>query len=69
MGRKVGAVPFLGGAGFPPNTMWPGQRPTSMTNFILFHPTVWPQYTNVTDKQARKQFLYCITDIRRNNTR
>jgi len=29
MGRKVGAVPLLGGAGCPSNTMWPGPRPTS----------------------------------------
>jgi len=29
--------------GSPPNTMWPGQRPTSLPNGILIHPTVWPQ--------------------------
>jgi len=24
-----------------------------MPSFILIHPTIWPQYTNVTDKQDR----------------
>jgi len=28
-------------------------RPTSVPSFILIHPTVWPQYTNVTDRQDR----------------
>jgi len=32
--------------------MWPGPRPTCMPSFILIRPTVWPQYTNVTDKQT-----------------
>jgi len=40
-------------AGFPPNTMWPGLRPTCMPSFILIHPTVWPQCTNVIDRQDR----------------
>jgi len=44
-------VPLLQGAGSPSNTMWPGSRPTSMPSFVLIHPTVWPQYTNVTDRQ------------------
>ena len=48
-----GAVPLLGGAGSPSNTMWPGPRPTCMPSFILIHPTVWPQYTNVTDRTYR----------------
>jgi len=50
MGRKLGeAVPLRGGgAGSPSNIMWPGQRPTGMPSFIVIHPTVWPQYTNVT---------------------
>jgi len=48
IGRKVGVLcPFLGAAGFPPNTMWPGPRPTFNLSFIfLIHPSVWPQYTN-----------------------
>jgi len=39
-----------GGAGSPSNTMWPGPRPTCTPSFILIHPAVWPQYTNVTDR-------------------
>jgi len=35
----------------PSNTMSPGPKPTSTPNGILIHRTVWPQYTNVTDRQ------------------
>jgi len=53
MAEKWEAVRFgKGGAGSPSNTMWPGPRPTYMPSFILIHPTVWPQYTNVTDRQT-----------------
>jgi len=31
-----------------------GQRPTCMSSFILIHPAVWPQYTNVTDRTDRQ---------------
>ena len=51
MGRKLGAVArWRAGAESPSNTMWPGPRPTCTPSFILIHPTVWPQYTNVTDR-------------------
>ena len=52
---KLGApLPFGGGgAGSPFNTMWQGPRPTCMPSFILIRPTVWPQCTNVTDRQDR----------------
>ena len=54
MGRKLGAVHLLGvGAGSPSNTMWLGPRPTCTPSFILIHPTVCPQYTDVTDRQDR----------------
>ena len=53
MSQKLGAMPPFGGAGSPSNTMWPGLRPTCMPNFILIHPAVWPQYTNITDRQDR----------------
>jgi len=43
-----------GGDRSPPNTMWPGPRPTCMPSFILIRPTVWPQYTNVTDRQTNR---------------
>jgi len=46
-------VVYMGGAGSPSNTMWSRSRPTSMP--ILIHPTVWPQYTNVTDRQTDRQ--------------
>jgi len=54
MGQKLGgAVPLWGrGAGSPSNTMWPGPKPTCMPSFILIRQTVWPQYTNVTDRQT-----------------
>jgi len=52
MDQKLGLCPFCGGrAGSPSKTLWPGPRPTSMPSFILIHPTVWPQYSNVTDRQ------------------
>jgi len=38
---------------WPSNTMWPGPSPTYIPSFILIHPTVWPQYTNVTDRTDR----------------
>jgi len=50
----VGAVPLWGGRdGSPFSTIWPGPRPTCMPRFILIRPTVWPQCTNVTDRQDR----------------
>jgi len=30
-----------------------GPRPTSIPSGIVIHPTVWPQYTNVTDRRDR----------------
>ena len=41
------------GAGSPSNTMWSGPSPTSVPSFILIRPTVWPQYTSVTDRTDR----------------
>jgi len=41
----------LGGAGSPSNTTWPGSKATSLPSFTLIHPTVRPQYTNVTRRQ------------------
>jgi len=38
----------------PSNTMWPWPRPTCMPSFILIHPTVWSQYTNVTGSQDKR---------------
>jgi len=57
MGRKVGAaVPHsVGKVGSPSNTMSPGSRPTSIPSGILIHPTVWPQYINVTDRRDRQE--------------
>ena len=53
--RKVwDAVPLsVGGAGSPSNTMWPELRPTSVPSGILIHPTVWPQYNDVTDRTGQ----------------
>jgi len=48
-------VPLWGeGGGLPSNTMWPGPRPTCMASFILIYPTVWLEYTNVTDRTDRQ---------------
>ena len=33
--------------------MWPGPRPTGTPSFVLIRPTVWLQYTNVTDKTGQ----------------
>jgi len=56
-GPKIGGCAPLGEeAGSPFNTMWPGPRPTSMPSFILIHPTVWPQYTNVADRTEANRF-------------
>jgi len=35
--------------------MSPGLSPTSVPSGILIHPTVWIQYTNVTDRQTYRQ--------------
>jgi len=43
----------LGRAWSPSNTLWPG--PTSVPSFIVIHPTVWLQYTNVTERQTDRQ--------------
>jgi len=53
-GPKSGGrcAPFRGGAGSPSNTMSPGPRPTFIPEDILIHPTFWPQYTNVSDRQT-----------------
>jgi len=36
----------------PSNMMWAGPRRTYAPSGILVHPTLWPQYTNVTDRQT-----------------
>jgi len=49
------AVPLsVWGAWTPSTTMWSGPRPTSVPSGILIHPAVWPQYTNVTDRQDKQ---------------
>jgi len=57
MGRKVGGdccAPFRG-AGSPSNTVWPAvPRSTSVQSGILIYAAVWPQYTNVTERQTEQ---------------
>jgi len=55
MAQKLGGCASFGQGevGSPSNTMWPGPRPTSMPSFIVIHPTVWLQYTNVTDRTGQ----------------
>ena len=45
--------PFPWGTVSQSSTMWFGPRPTTTPSRILIHPTVWPQYSNVTDRQDR----------------
>jgi len=51
-GPKIGdcCALFRGAAVSPSSTMWLGPRPTSIPSDILIHPTVLPQFTNVTDR-------------------
>jgi len=67
-------VPFLGvGNWSPSNTMWPRPMPIppyQVASYgILMHPTVWPQYNNVTDRvtgsQARQTDRQRSDSIRR----
>jgi len=51
-------APFRGALAGSPSNMWPGPRPTSVPRGILIHPTVWPQYTNVTDRQDNGPIAY-----------
>jgi len=55
MGRKGCCAALHGGAGSPSNAVWPGLRSTSIPSGILIHPTVWPQYTNVTYRQTEQR--------------
>jgi len=36
--------------------MWPGPKPTSTPSGIPIHPIVWPQYTNVTERQIDRTY-------------
>ena len=48
------------------NAMSPGPRPTSVPSGIPIHPTVWPQYTNVTDRTDRRMVSYIGWTVTRN---
>jgi len=66
MSRQIEGVPLWGGgAGSPSNTMWPGPRPTCMPSFILIRPTIWPQYTRVTDDRRHLMTIAerCIATV------
>ena len=61
LGWKVGeacCASFRGAAGSASNTMSPGPRPNSVPSGILIHPTVWTQYTNITDRQDKGDVSY-----------
>jgi len=49
---RIAAEIWGRGAGSLSNTMWPGTRPICLASFILIPPTVWPQCTNVGDRQT-----------------
>jgi len=44
-----------------------GAEPISKQSVILIHPTVWPQYTNVRDRQDRVTDSQDRTDIQTDN--
>ena len=50
--RPAVLCPFPWEAGSPSDIMLPRPRSTSVPSGILIHPTIWPQYTNVTDRQT-----------------
>ena len=53
-GPKIaGCAPLGEGELCPHLTVWPGPRPTFVPSFILIRLTVWPQYTNVTDRTGQ----------------
>ena len=54
--KRGGCCAPFAGAGTPSSTMWPGPRPTCKPGFILIRPTVWRQYTNVTDRHTDRQY-------------
>jgi len=45
--RGGAAVPLLGIAGTPCNTMWPGPRSTSVPSRVFIHPAIWPATTDM----------------------
>jgi len=60
---ETGCVPLGRGSWVPCNTMWPGPRPASVPSCILIHPTVWPQYINVTDSTDRQDRQTVYTNV------
>jgi len=52
MGAAMGATDYTDA---DKTTVWPWPRPISLPSSILIHPTVWPQYTNVTSKLTDRQ--------------
>ena len=42
--------------------MWPGPMPICMPSFILIRPTVWPEYTNVTDRNGQDKQTGQLSD-------
>jgi len=52
--RPMSVVPFPWRQLGPHLAVSPEPRLISVPSGILIHPTIWPQYTNVTDKQDRQ---------------
>jgi len=67
MGLKLGVrySPLGEGAWSPSNTTWSWPRPTCMPSFIMIHPTIWPQYSNITDRQTNQTDRQQSDSIRR----
>jgi len=70
MGQKLGTLPF-GGGELDPHLTQCGQGRgllARMPSFISIHLTVWPQYTNVADRQDRQTERTDRTDRQRSDS-
>jgi len=67
---KLGAVSVWGRGKWVPmqHNVPMAEAYTSVPSFILIHPTVWPQYTNVTDKTDRQDRQDRHTDRQRSDS-
>jgi len=55
IGRKLGALPLFGEGELGPLRNMASDESYLHVKFHLIRPTVWPQYTNVTDKTGQNR--------------